>query len=91
MKVLPVILRAIANSWQNDVAKKAIFWEMRLLGLVTRLIRTLIIGHEGRALEDGEHLSVSEYLTRCSCLSHLLFFLFCQNKTKFLAAQNYRN
>ena len=79
------------NDWQNDVAKKAIFWEMRLLGHVARLMCTLIIGHEGRALEDGEHLSVSEYLTRCSRLLHLIFFLFRQNKTKFWAAQNYRN
>ena len=71
------------NDWQNDVAKKAIFREMRLLGHVARLMCTLIIGHEGSALEDGEHLSVSEYLTRCSCLSHLLFFLFRENKTKF--------
>ena len=51
----------------------------------------LIIGHEVNALEGGGHLSVSEYLIRCSRLSHLLFVLFHQNKTKFQAAQNYQN
>ena len=52
---------------------------------------SLIIGHDGGAEEDGNHLSVSEYLERCSRLSHMLFFLFRKNKTKFCAAQNYRN
>ena len=51
----------------------------------------IIIEHQGPAEEKGQHLSVSEYLTVCSRLGHLLFFLFCHNKTKFIAAQNYRN
>ena len=51
----------------------------------------MITGHEGPAEEKGIHLSVSEYLTVCSRLGHLLFFLFRHNRTKFIAAQNYRN
>ena len=77
--------------WHNDQSKKTLVREMRLLGNVRLVMCALIIGHDGGALEDGDHLSVSEYLVRCSRLSHLLFFLFCKNKTKVLAAQNFRN
>ena len=64
---------------------------MRILGGVRKLMCSLIISHDGGVMENEDHLSVSEYLVRCSRLSHLLFFLFCHKKTKFCAAQNYRN
>ena len=34
---------------------------------------------------------MSEYLERCSRLSHMLFFLFRKNKPDFCAVKNYRN
>ena len=79
------------RAWQDSVRNKVIYRAMRLLGHVMRLMCSLIIGHDGGALEDGNHLSVSEYLERCSRLSHILFFVFRRNKTNFMAAQNYRN
>lgn len=52
---------------------------------------TAIVGHEDDIAEEGNHLSVSEYLTLLSKFAHVLFFLFRKNKTDFIPAQNYRN
>ena len=78
-------------AWRTSVGNRTIYYEMRILGSVARAMCAMIIGHEGRADEEGTHLSVSEYLVVGSRLSHLLFFLFRRNKTSFCAAQNYRN
>ena len=79
------------SDWRAERGNRTIYEEVKLLGAVVRSMCTMIIGHEGAASEEGVHLSVSEYLTVCSRLSHLLFFLFRRNKTRFCAAQNYRN
>ena len=79
------------QAWRSSAGNMMKFQELKVLGYVARLTSTLIIGHVGGAEEDGTHLSVSEYLERCSRLSHMLFFLFRKNKTDFCAAQNYRN
>ena len=80
-----------SQAWRESAGSMSTYREMRVLGFVARLMCALIIGHDGGANEDGAHLSVSEYLERCSRLSHMLFFLFRHNKTSFCAAQNYRN
>ena len=77
--------------WRLAPGNRQVYDEVRILGSVTRAMCALIIGHEGSAAEEGEHLSVSDYLVVCSRLAHLLFFLFRRNKTAFCAAQNYRN
>ena len=79
------------DSFRSTAGNCTIYNEMRIFGSVARAMCAMIIGHEGQADEEGNHLSVSEYLAVCSRLSHLLFFLFRRNKTAFCAAQNYRN
>ena len=87
---------SFTQEWQDSVGNKAIYRELRLVGHVMRLMATLIIGHDGSALDDGNHLSVSEYLERCSRLAHLLFFSIstkqdkvpCKSELQELAGHN---
>ena len=62
-----------------------------MLGQVSKLMCTLIVGHEGGLNDTDAHLSVSGYLTVCAILAHVLFFVFRQNKTDFIPAQHCRN
>lgn len=65
--------------------------ELRLLGYVAKLSCTAVVGHEDNISEEGNHLSISDYLIVLSKLAHLLFFLYRKNRTDFIPAQNYRN
>ena len=78
-------------AWQAIPANRTIYLALRLLGKVSKLMCTLIVGHKGELDATLGHLSVSEYLTVCSTLAHMLFFMFRQNKTEFIPAQHYRN
>ncbi len=53
----------------------------------------LIVGHDGayKSNNHGNHFGVTELLLTGSHLSHLLFFLFYRNKSRFFPNQNYRN
>lgn len=79
--------------FQSDIANAAIFREPRLLGNVFHYMAILIIGHDGvyKSKDQGNHYSITELLVAGSTLSHLLFYLFRRNKSKFLPSQNYRN
>jgi hypothetical protein len=77
--------------WRSDLGNRHKYKEIRLLGAVGKMACTAIVGHEDDIAEEGNHLSVSEYLTLLSKFAHVLFFLFRKNKTDFIPAQNYRN
>ena len=50
------------DTWRSTAGNRTIYNEMRNLGLVARATCAMIIGHEGKVDEEGDHLSVSEYL-----------------------------
>ena len=82
---------AFPVDWRSVSENQQKFKEMRVLGLVSKLMCVSIVGHYDNVQEEGNHLSISEYLTMLSELAHVLFFLFRRNKTDFIATQNYRN
>ena len=75
------------ETWRKDVSNIPTMHMLRLLRRVSKLMPTLIIGHEGNLGDDGDHLFVSGYLKVCATLAHLLFFLFQKHKTDFIPAQ----
>eukprot|EP00986_Skeletonema_menzelii_P017389 scaffold19230_cov154-Skeletonema_menzelii.AAC.1 len=77
--------------WRNEYENQHKYKELRLLGNVAKLACTAVVGHEDNIAEEGNHLSISEYLVVLSTLAHLLFFLYRKNRTDFIPAQNYRN
>ena len=81
---------AFPNDWRSVSENQQKFKEVRVLGLVSKLMCVSIVGHYEGAEEEGNHLSISGYLTMLSELAHVLFFLFRRHKTDFVAAQNYR-
>ena len=77
--------------WRSVHENQHKYKELRLLGYVAKLACTAVVGHEDNISEEGNHLSISDYLIVLSKLAHLLFFLYRKNRTDFIPAQNYRN
>ena len=50
------------DTWRSTAGNHTIYNEMRNIELVARATCAMIIGHEGKVDEEGDHLSVSEYL-----------------------------
>ena len=67
---------AFPNDWRSVSENQQKFKEVRVLGLVSKLMCVSIVGHYEGAEEEGNHLSISGYLTMLSELAHVLFFLF---------------
>ena len=77
--------------WRTKPENRQKYQELRVLGRVSALMCSSIVGHEDDIEEEGTHMSISEYLTVLSELAHILFIVYRRNKTNFIAAQNYRN
>lgn len=90
-KLANVSMNDFPPEWRSKEQNHQRMREMKLLGLLMKLMCTSIVGHKGDIETEGDHLSVSGYLTSLAELSHLLFLLFRRNKTNFIPAQNYRN
>ena len=86
-----IALSDFPNAWRSIHENHQKLKEMRILGLVSKLMCASIVGHLGDVAEEGNHLSVSGYLTVLSKMAHLLFVLYWRNRTSFIPAQNYRN
>ena len=74
------------HTWQSNPANKTVYKGLCLLGRVSNLMCTLVVWHEGGLNNTNGNLSVSEYLTVCAILAHVLFFIFRQNKIDFIPA-----
>ena len=90
-KLADVDFHDYPRQWRNEIGSHEKYKELKLLGAVMKLTCTAVVGHEDDIDTEGNHLSVSGYLTVLSKLAHVLFFLFRRNRTDFIAAQNYRN
>ena len=64
------------HTWQSNPANKTVYKGLYLVGRVSKLMFTLIVGHEGGLNDTDGHLLVSGYLTDCATLSHVLYFMF---------------
>ena len=90
-KLASIAMSDFPSGWRSVPENHHKFREMRLLGLVSKMMCTAVVGHDGEIEEEGDHLSISGYLTNLSKLAHVLFILYRCNRTDFIPAQNYRN
>eukprot|EP00956_Cyclotella_meneghiniana_P008152 scaffold10851_cov129-Cyclotella_meneghiniana.AAC.3 len=86
-----VAFHQFPSEWRSDPTNEHKFRELRVLGRVSATMCASIVGHYDDIEMEGTHMSINEYLTNLSEMSHLLFVLFRRHKTRFIAAQNYRN
>lgn len=79
------------QAFREQPGRRDAYKEMKVYSEVVGNLAALIVGHHSTLEQEGNHMSVTEYLQTASKLGFLLFFLYRRNRSNFFPNQHYRN